>query len=415
MNPEYEIAKAKYASLGIDTEKALSELAGIPISIHCWQGDDVTGFESGNGPDGGILATGNYPYKARTPKELMDDIDMVLSLNGGTHKINLHACYAVFRDGEFADRDALKPAHFAPWAEFAKKRKIGIDFNPTFFSHPKARGLTLTNPDEEIRGFWVKHGIACLRISEYFAEVTGFPCVMNIWIPDGFKDIPGDRTGPRKRYMKSLDEILAAGYDRDKVFVTLESKVFGIGLESYTAGSAEFTLGYALTRNITPLMDNGHYHPTERVSDKISSLLLVSKKIALHLTRAVRWDSDHVVRLDDETVEIAKEIVSSGRIDDIFISLDYFDGSINRIAAWTAGIRNVRKALLTAMLMPHALFGKLQDEGRFTELFVRQEELKSMPAGAVFDEYCRRCGVAVGYEWYEKVQKYEKEVLSKRR
>lgn len=415
MNREYEIAKEKYAKIGIDTDKVIEELRSIPLSIHCWQGDDVGGFDSPASLSGGIQVTGNHPGKARTPEELMADIDKVLSLNGGVHKINIHACYAIFENGEFADRDALKPCHFAKWVEFAKERGLGLDFNPTFFSHPKAADATLTSTDEEIRAFWVRHGKACLEISEYFANETGYPCVMNIWIPDGMKDIPADRLGPRARYMKSLDEILSIPYDKSKVFVTLESKVFGIGLESYTAGSSEFALGYALSRGIVPLMDNGHYHPTEMVSDKISAMLLLSKKLALHVTRAVRWDSDHVIRLDDETREIAKEIVASGRIDDVFLALDYFDGSINRIAAWTVGIRSFRKALLIAMLTPNSELKALQDEGNFTELLVRSEELKGYPFGAVWDEYCERCGVKTGMEWYRDVVEYDREVLSLRK
>lgn len=414
MNQEYILAKEKFAAIGIDTEKVIKDLAEITVSLHCWQGDDVCGFDSDSGISGGIQTTGNYPGKATTPEQLMADIDKVLSLDAGAHKLNLHACYAIFEDGEYADRDAILPKHFAPWVKFAKERGMGIDFNPTFFGHPKADGLTLSSPDEEIRAFWVRHGIACLKISEYFANETGKPCVMNVWIPDGYKDIPADRLGPRARFMKSMDEILATPYDKSKVFVTLESKVFGIGLESYTVGSAEFGMGYVLSRGIVPLMDNGHYHPTEMVSDKISSMLLFSDKLALHVTRAVRWDSDHVIRLDDETKEIAKEIVASGRMDDIFIALDYFDASINRIAAWTAGLRNFRKALLIGMLTPNACLAKLQNEGRMTELLVLQEEIKAYPWGAVYDEYCRRLNVPVGEKWLEEVLGYEKEVLSKR-
>ena len=414
MTKAYEFAKEKYAGIGIDTEKVLKELADVNVSMHCWQGDDVKGFDTEGELTGGIQTTGNYPGRARTPDELMADIDKVLSLDGGKHKLNLHACYAIFEKGEFVDRDALEPKHFAKWVEFAQARGMGIDFNPTFFSHPKADGLTLSSADEEIRAFWVRHGQACVRIAEYFADETGMPCVMNIWIPDGFKDIPADRMGPRARFIKSLDEILGIGYDKSKVYVTLESKVFGIGLESCTVGSAEFGMGYVLSRGIVPLMDNGHYHPTEMVSDKISSMLLFAPKIALHVTRPVRWDSDHVVRLDDETKEIAKEIVASGRIDDVAIALDYFDASINRIAAWTIGLRNFRKAMLIAMLTPHADFKKLQDEGKYTELFLRQEELKSYPWGDVWDEYCSRLGVKSGNDWYADVVEYEETVLSKR-
>ncbi|MBE6546148.1 MAG: L-rhamnose isomerase [Ruminococcaceae bacterium] len=414
MTNEYAIAKERYAAIGIDTDAVIDTLKNIPISLHCWQGDDVKGFDFKGALSGGIQTTGNYPGRARTPAELMADIDKVLALDGGAHKLNLHACYAIFEEGEWADRDALQPKHFAKWVEFAKARGMGIDFNPTFFSHPKADGLTLASPDEEIRAFWVRHGQACLRIAEYFANETGIPCVMNVWIPDGYKDIPADRLSPRATFARSMDEILGIGYDREKVLVCLESKVFGIGLESYTVGSAEFGLGYVLSRGIVPLMDNGHYHPTEVVSDKISSMLLFSPKLALHVTRSVRWDSDHVVRLDDETKEIAKEIVASGRIDDIAIALDYFDASINRVAAWVMGLRSFRKALLIALLTPHKELSDLQKAGCFTELMLRQEELKTYPWGAVWAEYCQACGVKSGEAWFEDVKQYEKDVLSKR-
>ena len=414
MNANYEAAKKRYAEFGIDTEAALAALAKAEISVHCWQGDDVGGFDSKDALSGGIQATGNYPGKARTPEELMADIDKALSLVPGAHKLNLHACYAIFENGEFADRDALEPKHFKKWVEFAKARNLGIDFNPTYFSHPKAAEFTLSSPDEEIRAFWVRHGIACLKIAEYFATETGKVSVVNIWIPDGYKDIPADRIGPRARFMKSLDEILACGYDREKVYVCLESKVFGIGLESYTVGSAEFTLGYAASRGIMPLMDNGHYHPTEVVSDKISSLLLLHPKLALHITRGVRWDSDHVVRLDDETKEIAKEIVASGRMDDIAMALDFFDASINRIAAWVVGIRSFRKALLSALLTPHKALTELQNRGEYTKLMVLQEELKLLPLGAVWEEFCTRYGVDPSEHWFDEVEAYEKDVLSKR-
>lgn len=414
MSKAYELAREKYASVGINTDEVIRALREVEISMHCWQGDDVRGFDHDGELSGGIQTTGNYPGRARTPEELMADIDRVLKLDGGAHKLNIHACYAIFGEGEFADRDALLPKHFEAWADFAVSRGMGIDFNPTFFSHPMASGLTLSSPDENIRSFWVRHGQACIRISEYFAYRTGKPCVMNIWIPDGLKDIPADRLGPRKRFLQSLDEILGIGYDKEKVLVTLESKVFGIGMESYTVGSAEFGMGYVLSRGIVPLMDNGHYHPTEAVSDKISSMLLFSKKLALHVTRAVRWDSDHVVRLDDETLEIAKEIVASGRIGDILIALDYFDASINRIAAWVLGLRSFRKALLIAMLTPHEQMKKLQDTGSFTELMVSCERLKGYPWGEVYEEYCRQCGVAGEDEWLDDVLAYERDVLSKR-
>lgn len=415
MNTRYEYAKVKYAELGIDTEAVIEKLAALPVSMHCWQGDDVTGFDSKQALSGGIQTTGNYPGKARTPDELMADIDEACSLIPGTQKLNLHACYAIFEDGEFADRDAIEPKHFAKWVEYAKKRKMGIDFNPTFFSHPMVKdNLTLSSPDEEVRKFWVNHGKACLKIAEYFANETGIPCVMNIWIPDGYKDIPADRFAPRARFKKSLDEILSIPYDKEKVYITLESKVFGIGLESYTVGSAEFALSYVNSKGITPLMDNGHYHPTEVVSDKISSLLLFNEKIALHITRGVRWDSDHVVIFDDETKEIAKEIVANDALDRVFIATDYFDASINRIAAWVMGIRNVKKALLYAMLTPHAAFKELQETNKLTKLLALQEELKLYPFADVWAEFCDRCGVKADAEWFETVEDYEKEVLSKR-
>lgn len=409
----YSEAKAKYAALGIDTEKAMEALGKIPVSVHCWQGDDVSGFDSDKALSGGIQTTGNYPGKARTPDELKADIDKAFSLVPGKKKLNLHASYAVFNDGKFVDRNEIRPEHFAYWVNFAKERNIGIDFNPTFFSHPMVKdNLTLSSPDEEVRAFWVEHGKRCLEISEYFANETGYPCVMNIWIPDGYKDIPADRIGPRARFKKSLDEILSVPYDKTKVYVTLESKVFGIGLESYTVGSAEFCMNYVAQKGITPLMDNGHYHPTELVSDKISSMLLFNDKIALHITRGVRWDSDHVVLFDDETKEICKEIVRCGALDRVFIATDYFDASINRISAWVTGLRNVQKSLLFALLQPAEKMKKLQDESRFTELMVLSEDMKTMPFGEVWEEYLRREGIAADY--FAEIKKYENEVLSLR-
>ncbi len=409
----YEEAKKMYEAMGVDTEKALDTLKDVTISIHCWQGDDVVGFDSKESLSGGIQTTGNYPGKASTPEELMTDIDMAFSLIPGKKKLNLHACYAIFENGEFADRDALEPKHFKKWVDFAKERNIGLDFNPTFFSHPMVKdGLTLSSPDEKTREFWVKHGIQCLKISEYLAQETGVPCVMNIWIPDGYKDIPADRLAPRMRFKKSLDEILATPYDKSKVYVTLESKVFGIGLESYTVGSAEFTLSYSTQNGITPLMDNGHYHPTELVSDKISSLLAFNEKIALHITRGVRWDSDHVVILDDETKEIAKEIVFHDALGRVFIATDYFDASINRISAWVTGVRNVQKALLNALLLPAQQMKQLQENSDFTQLMYLQEECKTMPFGDVWAEFLLREDVDGAY--YNKIKNYEEKVLVKR-
>ena len=409
----YREASKKYAKIGIDTEKVLEDLAKVNVSVHCWQGDDVKGFDFDGELSGGIQTTGNYPGRARTPEELMADYDKAFSLIGGKKKLNLHACYAIFEDGEIAGRDAIEPKHFAKWVEFAKERGMGIDFNPTFFSHPMVKdGLTLSSPDEEVRKYWINHGKACIKISEYFAEETGIPCVMNIWIPDGYKDVPADRLSPRARFKASLDEILNTPYDKSKVYVTLESKVFGIGVESYTVGSAEFCLSYSDYKGITPLMDNGHYHPTEVVSDKISSLLLFNENIALHVTRAVRWDSDHVVIFDDETKEIAKEIVRNDALDRVFIATDYFDASINRISAWVTGVRNVQKSLLFALLQPEAELKKLQDENNFTEVMYLQEEMKMMPIGDVWEEFLSREGVEKNY--FAEVKKYESEVLSKR-
>ena len=409
-NERYESARKMYQSIGVDTEKAIEILKNVPVSMHCWQGDDVIGFDSRESLSGGIQTTGNYPGKAVTAEQLMQDISKVLSLVPGKKKLNLHASYAIIDDG--SDRDAIRPEHFARWVEFAKKYNMGIDFNPTFFSHRMVKnGLTLSSPDDEVRKFWIEHGKRCIEISEYFANETGQPCVMNIWIPDGYKDIPADRLGPRRRFKESLDEILSVPYDKSKVFVCLESKVFGIGVESYTVGSAEFCMNYVANKGITPLMDNGHYHPTEVVSDKISSMLLFNDRLALHITRPVRWDSDHVVLFDDETKEIAKEIVRADALDKVFIATDYFDASINRISAWITGMRSVQKALLYALLEP-ATLKQLQDNSQFTELMVAQEDLKVMPFGDVWQEYLSRENVKSDY--ISEVKKYEKEVLEER-
>ena len=365
-----------------------------------------------------IQTTGNYPGRARTPEELMADLDKVLSLIPGRPKMNLHASYAIFEDGEWADRDKLEPKHFAKWVSFCKERGLGCDFNPTFFSHPMCDPQTLSSADEKTRRFWIEHGKASIRISNYLAEELGEPCVMNIWTGDGFKDIPADRMGPRVRYRESIDEILSEPYDFTKVKPCIESKVFGIGVEAYTVGSAEFALSYAAMNKdkCIPLMDNGHYHPTEVVSDKIPALLAFFPEIALHVTRPIRWDSDHVVLFDDETKEIAREIVRCGGLDGrVNIALDYFDASINRISAWVTGYRNVQKALLFALLQPNETLKALQDGGNFTKLMVLQEELKTLPFGEVWDEYCRRCGRPLDGEWFPEVERYEKEVLEARK
>ena len=410
---DYERAKEAYAACGVDTDMAVEALKSIRISMHCWQGDDVGGFDNEAPMSGGIQATGNYPGKARGPEELMADIGKAFSLVPGTHKLNLHASYAVFRDGGHADRDRLEPAHFSAWADFAKERGLGLDFNPTFFSHEKASPFTLSSPDPAIRDFWVEHGKACLRIAGFFAETLGQPSLMNVWIPDGYKDIPADRAGPRMRFADSMDRILAQPYDKGKVFVSLESKVFGIGVESYTVGSSEFSLAYAASRGVIPMFDNGHYHPTESTADKLPSALLFFDKVALHLTRPVRWDSDHVIRYDDEMRDIAREIVDAGP-GRFFIGTDYFDASINRIAAWILGMRNLQKALLAALLTPAGKLKAMQDEGRLTELLVVQEELKTLPLGAVWERFCDECGVAAGMGWYRETEQYERSVLAKR-
>ena len=412
----YGEAKKIYAELGVDTDKAMEALRNVPVSLHCWQGDDVKGFDQDGPLTGGIQTTGNYPGKARTPQELMADIDKVISLCPGKKKLNLHASYAIFEPGETVDRDKLEPKHFKKWVEFAKAHNMGIDFNPTFFSHDKVKdGLTLSSPDEATRRFWIDHGKACVRISQYFAEETGVPCVMNIWTGDGYKDIPADRMGPRMRYKQSIEEILSEPYDRKLVKPCVESKVFGIGVESYTTGSAEFSLLFAaMQEGCLPLMDNGHYHPTEVVSDKIPALLCFFPEIALHITRPVRWDSDHAVLFDDETREMAAEIVRNDALGRVYMALDFFDASINRIAAWTIGFRAWQKALLLALCTPNAKLKELQDENRLTELLMLREEMKTLPFGDVWDEYCRVCGVTPGKEWFGEVTEYEKEVLSKR-
>ena len=409
----YEAAKEIYRATGVDTDAALEALKNIPVSMHCWQGDDVIGFDGAGALSGGIQATGNYPGRARTPEELMADMDEALSLIPGTHRINLHASYAVFEEGEWADRDKLEPKHFAKWVEFAKERGLGIDFNPTLFSHAKAENATLSSEVLEIRKFWIDHVKACIRISEYFAKELGTPCTMNIWIPDGFKDIPADSTAPRARLKDSLDQILSIDYDKSSVFVAVESKVFGIGMESCTVGSHEFYMNYASKNDILCLLDSGHYHPTEVVSDKISSMLLFFDKVALHVTRPVRWDSDHVVLFDDETRAIAGEIIRGGA-DRVLLALDFFDASINRISAWVVGMRNMQKALLNALLLPNARMAELQNNRQFTELMMLSEEMKTYPLGDVWDYFCEQNGAPVKEAWFEEVKRYEADVLAKR-
>ncbi len=413
----YFKAKEEFAKYGVDTEEAIKKVMNIPVSVHCWQGDDVLGLEGCTTLEGGIQTTGNYPGRARNKDELMADIKKAFSLMPGKKRLNLHANYAILGDdlGK-VDRNKYTYKYFEPWTEFAKEIHLdGIDFNPTFFSSPKVKdNLTLSSPDEETRKFWIEHGQRCLEISNEFGKAFGKPCMMNIWIPDGFKDVPSDRYSPRKRLVESLDAILAdKNWSRENVMPTVESKVFGIGVESMTVGNSEFYQNYAATRNITCLMDMGHYHPTEVVSDKIPSMLCFYDKLALHVSRPVRWDSDHVVIYDDELKEVAKEIIRNHAEDKVMIGLDYFDASINRISAWITGERSMQKALLYAATLPNDELAKLQAEANFTKLMVLQERVKMLPFGAVWDEYLRRQGMDDNY--YDEVVKYEDEVLSKRK
>ena len=410
----YEEAKKMYAAYGIDTEAAIGRLGKIPVSVHCWQGDDVLGFEGGGSLDGGIQTTGNYPGKARTPEELFEDAKKAFSLMPGKKRINVHACYALLgADKGKVDRDEYTYKYFEPWVKWAKEIGLdGVDFNPTFFAHPKMKdGLSLSSPDEETRRFWVRHGRACLEIAAEMGKAMNSPCLVNIWIPDGYKDIPADRLSPRLRLKKSLDEMLE-GYDKKWVIPAVESKVFGIGIESYTVGSNEFYQNYAAKAGIGCLMDTGHYHPTEVVSDKLPALLAFYDKVALHVSRPVRWDSDHVVILDDELKELAKEIVRSEADEKVIIGLDYFDASINRLCAWVTGERSMQKALLNAMLQPYAEMKKLQDENNFSKIMFLSEKFKMMPVGDVWDEYLRRQGLSE--DWFGEVEAFEKDVIAKR-
>jgi len=412
----YEIAKDQYAALGVDVDAAMRKLAKIPISLHCWQGDDVGGFETVGAQlsGGGIQATGNYPGKARTVAELRADVEKALSVVPGRHRLNLHACY-LENGGKFVDRNEMQPKHFQGWIDWAKSKRLGMDFNPTYFSHAKAAdGFTLTHPDKAIRNFWIEHGIACRKIGAEMGRQLGTTTVTNVWIPDGYKDIPVDRTAPRERLSDSLDKIFAEPIDPKLHLDAVEAKLFGIGAESYTAGSAEYYMGYAVSRQKLLTLDAGHFHPTEVISEKISSVLLFCPGLLLHVSRPVRWDSDHVVILDDELQAIAKELVRSGKLDRIHIGLDYFDASINRVAAWVIGTRNMLKALLIAFLEPTAALRKVELKMDFTERLVKLEEMKSLPWAAVWDFYCAKKGVPVGAAWFDEVRKYEAQVLSKR-
>jgi len=411
----FELARERYRTFDVDVPKQLDRLSKIPISLHCWQGDDVSGFESmGRELSGGIQVTGNYPGKARTPEELRADLDKALNLIPGKHRLNLHASYAE-TDGAAVDRDQLKPEHFQKWIAWAKANGMGLDFNPTFFSHPKAdQGFTLSSADEGMRSFWVDHGKACRKIGEAMGKALGSPCVVNFWIPDGYKDVPADRFGPRQRLKKSLDEIYEKKIDKRHVLDAVESKLFGIGSESYVAGSHEFYMGYAQEKGILLCLDSGHFHPTEVISDKISSVLTFVDGILLHVSRGVRWDSDHVVTLSDELKAIAEEIIRGSFENRVHIGLDYFDASINRIAAWVIGARNMIKALGMALLEPTKLLKQMESSGNYTGRLALLEEIKTLPFGAVWDYYCYTKGVPVGYDWFQVVKEYEEKILGLR-
>lgn len=409
----YKDAVEKFKAFGIDTEKAISTLSSIPVSIHCWQADDVMGFEKNRGAlSGGIQTTGDYPGRARNFDEMKEDLDYALSLIPGKKRINIHASYKT--SDSTHDRNELDAEDFRLWIEYARARNLALDFNPTFFSHPMVKdNLTLSSPDEEVRRFWIEHGKRCRKIASVFAKELGSYSVCNLWIPDGYKEIPADRIGPRQRLKESLDEIYSEPLEG--VIDAVESKVFGIGLESFTVGSNEFYLSYASRhKGVYQLLDNGHYHPTEMVSEKISALLAFFDKLPLHVTRPVRWDSDHVVRLDDEIIEIAKEIVRCDALERVLIALDYFDASVNRIAAWVVGVRSTQKALLLALLEPSDELKKAEENADWTKMLALSEEVKMLPYSDVWEEYLKREGLESGFSWYESIMEYEKNVLSKR-
>ena len=412
----YELARQRYGEMGVDTERAIATLATIPISRHCWQGDDVGGFETAGGELGGGLAvTGNYPGKARNADELRADLNKAFDLIPGSHRLNLHSLYAEHRGGKVADRDALTPELFTGWIDWAKGRKIGMDFNPSFFSHPKAAdGFTLASRDEGIRKFWVRHGQICRKIGEKLGRELGTACVTNVWIPDGYKDSPADRKTPREILEKSLNEVFAEPIDPKFHLDAVEGKLFGIGSESYVVGSHEFYLGYAIRNKKLLCLDAGHFHPTEGIADKISAVLMSLPEILLHVSRGVRWDSDHVVTLGDDLRATAEEIVRGDFLKRVHIGLDYFDASINRVAAWVIGTRAMLKALLIALLEPTAKLRELEAIGDYTSRLALMEELKTLPAGAVWDFYCAKQGVPVGKSWIDEIKNYERTVLSRR-
>ena len=410
----YEVAKKRYSEIGVDTDAVLKKLQDVKISMHCWQGDDVHGFWNADGElTGGILSTGNYPGAARTPEELRQDIEKAYSLIPGKHKLNLHAIY--LDTDEKVDLDEIEPRHFQKWVDWAKEHQVGLDFNPTFFSHPMMKdGFTLSSPDPKVRAFWIEHGKRSRRVAEYFGKELGETCYTNFWVPDGFKDNPVDRLTPRKRLMESFDEIFSEDIDERYNKDAVESKLFGIGAEAYTVGSHEFYMGYGLTRGKMILLDAGHFHPTETISNKLSSLALFSKGVMLHVSRPVRWDSDHVVIMDDELQEIAKEIVRNDLLDKAVIGLDFFDATINRIAAWVVGMRNTQKALLKALLEPTEDLRAIELEQDLTKRLVVTEELKDFPYADVWNYFCETNGVPVGLAWYNEVKAYEEQVLSQR-
>lgn len=410
----YQDAKARYAEIGVDTEAALKKLQDLKISMHCWQGDDVKGFLNPDGElTGGIMSTGNYPGAAHTPDQLRQDVEKAFSLIPGSHKLNLHAIY--LDTDEPVDLDEIEPKHFAKWASWANEQGVGLEFNPTFFSHPMMKdGMTLAHPDKEVRDFWIEHGKRSRKVAEYLGKETGQTCINNFWMPDGMKDNPIDRYTPRKRMMESLDEIFTEDLNEEYTQEAVESKLFGLGAEAYTVGSHEFYMGYGLTRNKLICLDAGHFHPTEVISNKLSSLALFSKGIMLHVSRPVRWDSDHVVIMDDELQEIGKELVRNDLLGKTNIGLDFFDATINRIAAWVVGTRNTQKALLKAMLEPTEDLKAIELDFDYTKRIVLTEELKDFPYADVWNYFCALNNVPVGMDWYEEVKNYEKDVLALR-
>ncbi|GAA4838836.1 L-rhamnose isomerase [Paenibacillus vulneris] len=410
----YELAKELYAAHGIDVDQVLQQLEQVKISMHCWQGDDVKGFLNRDQDlTGGISVTGNYPGAARTPEELRADLEKAFSLIPGKHKVNLHAIYA--DTDEKVELDQLEPKHFENWVQWAKEQGLGLDFNPTCFSHEKSSdGFTLSHANPEIRQFWIDHCKASRKIGAYFGEQLGQTCVTNVWIPDGFKDVPADRMAPRQRLKSALDEVFAEEINPAYNLDAVESKLFGLGSEAYVVGSHEFYMGYGIQNNKLICLDAGHFHPTEVISNKLSSLALFTDGILLHVSRPMRWDSDHVVTLDDELIDIGRELVRGGLLDKTHIGLDFFDASINRVAAWVIGTRNTIKALLRAMLDPVEALKKAELEGDYTTRLALTEEFKSYPFGAVWDYYCASKGVPVREEWLAEVKTYEQEVLLKR-